>query len=324
MCLTIGTGWSAESFPDRLSNQTAGAESSTFTGSVRTTFSSPTAIMPQLHPLVLACLLVVALLYPAESAGGLLEQLRKPRTSPEMQAYPEAPMVTVPEGVFRMGANGTDALEDEKPQHEVWIDRFEIDRDEVTTGHYAEFLASTKHPVPWQWESVDLSQHYDRPVIGVSWFDAEAYCGWRGKRLPTEAEWEKAARGIDGRLFPWGNQSPREESANFGLGARFSYSQVLAPVERYEQGRSPYGLYQMAGNAGEWVADWYGSNYYETGPRHNPSGPDAGSFRVVRGGSWSDLPKYLLTYGRFKLPPETRNSYTGFRCARAGGLTRSP
>lgn len=293
-------------------------------GDVRTTCSSSTAIMPLLHAILLVCLLIMPFICPAESAGGPLEQLRKPRPNPEMQVHPEVPVVTIPEGVFRMGANGTDALEDEKPQHEVWIDRFEIDRDEVTTGHYAEFLAWTKLPSPWQWESVDLAQHGDRPVIGVSWFDAVAYCEWRGKRLPTEAEWEKAARGVDGRLFPWGNQSPRQESANFGLGARFSYSQVLAPVERYDEGRSPYGLYQMAGNAGEWVADWYGANYYETSSRRNPSGPDGGIFRVVRGGSWSDLPKYLLTYGRFKLPPETRNSYTGFRCARSGGATASP
>ena len=285
-----------------------------------TDFSSITHV----HSVLLACLLVIVLVSAAESAGGLLEQLRKPRPSPELQVHPEVPMIMIPEGAFRMGADGTDALEDEKPQHEVWLDRFEMDRDEVTTGHYAEFLVSTTRPAPWQWESVDLSQHSDRPVIGVSWFDAEAYCRWRGKRLPTEAEWEKAARGTDGRLFPWGNQSPREELANFGLGARFSYSQVLAPVERYEQGRSPYGLSQMAGNVGEWVADWYGSAYYETGARRNPSGPELGSFRVVRGGSWSDLPKYLLTYGRFKLLPETRNSYTGFRCARDGGRPASP
>ncbi|ULA66113.1 MAG: FGE-sulfatase domain-containing protein [Nitrospira sp.] len=296
----------------------------TFMWGVQTSCSLSTAIRHVLHSIFSTCLLVIVLVGPAESAGGLREQLRKSRPGPDLQVYPEVPMTMIPEGVFRMGADGTDALEDEKPQHEVWIDQFEIDRHEVTTGHYAEFLVSTKRPVPWQWESVDLSQHHDRPVIGVSWFDAAAYCEWRGKRLPTEAEWEKAARGIDGRLFPWGNQSPREESANFGLGARFSYSQVLASVERYEQGRSPYGLYQMAGNAGEWVADWYGANYYEIGSRNNPAGPDVGLFRVVRGGSWSDLPKYLLTYGRFKLPPDTRNSYTGFRCVRSGSLTASP
>ena len=223
-----------------------------------------------------------------------------------------------------MGANGTDALEDERPQHQVWIDRFEVDLYEVRTGHYAEFLARTNRPAPWQWETVDLKQHQDRPVIGVSWFDADAYCRWQGKRLPTEAEWEKAARGTDGRLFPWGNQIPSDRAANFGLGARFSYSQALVPVQQYETGRSPYGLYQMAGNAGEWVADWYGAAYYDTSQQKNPSGPDQGSFRVVRGGSWSDLPKYLLTYGRFKLLPETGNSYTGFRCARAAGPSALP
>lgn len=277
--------------------------------------------MRLLLPALLLCLLVTVLTGSIGTVWGQLEQLRKPRSLPETLTLPPAPMVVIPEGFFAMGANGTDALEDERPQHQVWVDRFDMDRYEVTTGHYAEFLARTKRPVPWQWEAVDLSQHQDRPVIGVSWFDAEAYCRRQGKRLPTEAEWEKAARGTEGRLFPWGNQVPTEGLANFALGARFSYSQVLVPVQRYEAGVSPYGMYQMAGNVGEWVADWYGASYYEISPPRNPAGPDSGSFRVLRGGSWSDLPKYLLTYGRFKLPPETRNSYTGFRCARTAGPT---
>lgn len=267
--------------------------------------------------------LLMALFATSYPVHAQLERLRKNKEV-ESATVLETPMVSIPEGHFLMGANGTDALEDERPQHQVWIDRFEMDPYEVTTGHYAEFLALSKRPAPWQWEAVDLAQHHDRPVIGVSWFDAEAYCRWRGKRLPTEAEWEKAARGNDGRLFPWGNHIPTDELANFGLGARFSYSQVLAAVQLYESGRSPHGLYQMAGNAGEWVADWYGSNYYETSLSRNPAGPDVGSFRVVRGGSWSDLPKYLLTYARSKLPPETRNSYTGFRCARTAGPSTPP
>ncbi len=275
-------------------------------------------------PILLICLLIIAWIQPSGTARGQLEQLRKSRSLSETPILADAPMVVVPEGAFRMGANGTDTLEDERPQHEVWVDRFEMDRYEVTTGQYAEFLTSVAHPAPSQWESMDLARHHDRPVVGVSWFEADAYCRWREKRLPTEAEWEKAARGTDGRLYPWGNQVPTDRSANFGLGARFSYSQVLAPVQRYDDGRSPYGLYQMAGNVGEWVGDWYGASYYETSTAKNPTGPDFGSFRVVRGGSWSDLPKYLLTYGRFKLPPETRNSYTGFRCVRRAGPSTPP
>lgn len=259
--------------------------------------------------------MVFACLAGSDAVHAQLDRLRKHKAPhPEPLAAP--PSIVIPEGEFLMGATGPDALEDEKPQHAVWLDRFEIDLHEVTTAHYAEFLAHAQRTAPWQWEAVDLAQHHDRPVIGVSWFDAEAYCRWRGQRLPTEAEWEKSARGPDGRAFPWGHQAPQNGWANFGLGARFSYSQALTPVQHYEQGRSPYGLYQMAGNAGEWVADWYGASYYELSPFKNPPGPASGSFRVIRGGSWSDLPKYLLAYGRVRLLPETRNCYTRFRCAK--------
>ncbi len=244
-----------------------------------------------------------------------LDRLRKSKPL-DVPAPGETAMADIPEGFFVMGFDGTQALEDERPSHRVWLDAFSMDVHEVTTAQYASFLAATGRSVPWQWETVDLSQHGERPVIGVDWHDAQAYCQWKGKRLPTEAEWEKAARGTDGRLYPWGNQVPTKELANFALGARFSYSQVLLPVRSYEQGKSPYGLYQMAGNVYEWVQDWYATNYYDTSPDRNPQGPGQGQFKVMRGGSWSDLPKYLLTYGRFKLPPETRNSYTGFRCAK--------
>ncbi|HXF91284.1 MAG TPA: formylglycine-generating enzyme family protein [Nitrospiraceae bacterium] len=247
-----------------------------------------------------------------------LDRLRKLKKDAAAPAVEETPMALIPEGPFWMGRDGTEALEDERPRHRVWLDTYSMDLFEVSTAQYARFLAATKRQPPWQWETVDLSVHGDRPVIGVDWEDAEAYCRWAGKRLPTEAEWEKAARGTDERLYPWGNQTPTASLANFALGARFSYSQVLMPVGHYKQGVSPYGLYDMAGNVWEWVQDWYGANYYEVSPERNPQGPEQGQFKVLRGGSWSDLPKYLLTYGRFKLPPTTQNSFTGFRCVKSG------
>lgn len=253
---------------------------------------------------------------PVEMAVAQLERLKKMKKD-AVPAVAETPMAGIGEGPFWMGVDGAQALEDERPRHQVWLDRYTMDRHEVTTARYAAFLAATNRTPPWQWETVDLALHHDRPVIGVDWEDAQAYCRWIGKRLPTEAEWEKAARGTDERLYPWGNSTPTTALANFALGARFSYAQVLMPVGRYQQAASPYGLFEMAGNVWEWVQDWYGANYYETSPSRNPPGPEQGQFKVVRGGSWSDLPKYLLTYGRFKLPPATRNSYTGFRCARS-------
>ena len=260
-------------------------------------------------------ILTILLMHNA-TASAQLDQLRRSKAL-EQPSTTETSMVEIPEGLFTMGFDGTQALEDERPKHQVWLPAFFMDLHEVTTGKYAAFLAATNRLAPWQWNGVDLSRHRDRPVIGVDWSDAEAYCRWYGKRLPTEAEWEKSARGTDGRLYPWGNRVPSKDLANFALGARFSYNQVLMTVQSYEQGKSPYGLYQMAGNVWEWVQDWYAGNYYEVSPDQNPQGPEQGQFKVLRGGSWSDLPKYLLTYGRFKLSPETRNSYTGFRCARS-------
>lgn len=274
---------------------------------------------PQRGKLVRICLLsilfVVDVAVLVQEAEGQLERLKKFKKGAEVQVV-ETPMVEIPAGPFWMGRDGTEALEDERPRHLVTLDAYWMDEHEVTTAQYATFLAVTNRVAPWQWELVDLARHADRPVIGVDWFDAAAYCEWAGKRLPTEAEWEKAARGTDERLYPWGNGTPTPKLANFALGARFSYDQVLMPVGTYNQAASPYGLTEMAGNVWEWVQDWYAGNYYEGAPAQNPKGPEQGQFKVLRGGSWSDLPKYLLTYGRFKLPPSTRNSYTGFRCAK--------
>jgi formylglycine-generating enzyme required for sulfatase activity len=259
---------------------------------------------------------LVGLLW-AAGAEGQLERLKKFKKETESAGPTPVPMAEIPAGEFWMGVDGTIGLEDERPRHRVWLDAYEMDRHEVTTRQYAAFLAVTGRERPWQWDTVNHAEHGDRPVIGVSWTDTEAYCRWNGKRLPTEAEWEKAARDGDERNYPWGNQVPTPDLANFGLGVRFSYGQALTPVGRYERGQSPYGLYDMAGNVWEWVSDWYEGGYYEKSPARNPQGPEHGQLKVLRGGSWSELPKYLLTYGRFKLDPVTRNSYVGFRCARS-------
>ncbi len=264
-----------------------------------------------------ACGLVVSsLLLCPNGSLAQLDQLRKAKPTSPPSALPAAPMVPVPAGAFRMGIDGLEGLEDERPAHDVWLEGYTIDQFEVTTMRYATFLTATGAAPPDGWDTVVLSRHGDKPVVGVSWEEARQFCEWEGKRLPTEAEWEKAARGTDGRRYPWGAAVPTEGRANFGIGARFSYDQVLFPVGGFPSGASPYGAQDMAGNVAEWTHDWYGTSYYEMSPPRTPLGPGEGQFKVVRGGSWSDLPKYLLTYGRFKLPPETRNSFTGFRCAK--------
>ena len=250
-------------------------------------------------------------------ADGQIDRLRKLKKDADTVQGDDGPMASIPAGDFWMGVDGMIGLEDERPRHKIWLEAYAMDLYEVTTGRYARFLAASGRTAPWLWESVDLSIHADRPVIGVDWHDADAYCRWAGKRLPTEAEWERAARGTDERLFPWGNQVPTADLANHALGSRFSYSQALMPVGHYEKGKSQAGLYDMAGNVWEWVQDWYDALSYEKSLQKNPTGPEQRTFKVLRGGSWSELPKYLLTYGRFKLHPDTRNAYTGFRCAKS-------
>lgn len=279
--------------------------------------SHPARSEIRVHFVAVAIITVAAFATGVLEADAQLDRLRKLKKDAESAQADDAPMAVIPAGQFWMGRDGTEALEDERPRHQAWLDAYSMDVYEVTTARYAKFLSATGRQPPLFWEQVDLSVHGDRPVVGVSWPDAEAYCRWEGKRLPTEAEWEKAARGTDERRYPWGNQPPKADLANYALGARFSYGQVLMPVVRYEKGKSPFGLYNLAGNVWEWVQDWYEGDYYERSPERNPQGPEQGQFKVLRGGSWSELPKYLLTYGRFKLPPNTRNSYTGFRCAKS-------
>ncbi len=220
-----------------------------------------------------------------------------------------AEMVLVPTGEFWMGSD-TGGGEDEKPRHRVYLDAYSIDKYEVTNGLYGHFMAATGRAAPAYWTDNSFNGP-TQPVVAVSWHDAEAYCKWAGKRLPTEAEWEKAARGTDGRTYPWGDQwdASRANSGESNLGK-------TAPVGSYADGASPYGAHDMAGNVWEWVADWYDKDYYKRSPERNPRGPDSGGSFVLRGGSWGSNPFDLRTAYRDDNTPDGRFNNIGFRCAR--------
>jgi formylglycine-generating enzyme required for sulfatase activity len=225
------------------------------------------------------------------------------------------PMALVPAGTFTMG---TDAGgKDERPVHTVRLDAYYMDLYEVTTRLYARYFAEKKGVKPLHWDKVDLAKHGDRPVIGVNWFEADGYCRWAGKRLPTEAEWEQAARGPESFRYPWGDEPVTRKRANYDKSCILCivYDEVLQPVGSYEDGKSPYGPYDMAGNVAEWVADWYSENYYKRSPQANPTGPKDGEDRVVRGGAWVSRPLLLRPALRNWSDPGNRRTHIGFRCA---------
>lgn len=229
-----------------------------------------------------------------------------------VQPY-EQSMALVPAGTFMMGSTMGDA--DEQPVHQVYVDAFLMDKYHVSVGHYARFLDATSHDAPPEWSIMNRSQHQNRPVANVDWADANAYCHWVGKRQPTEAEWEKAARGTDGRTYPWGNEHPTKFYANLNQ-EHWNNHGALAPVGAFEEGKSPYGIYDMAGNVWEWVSDWYAPDYYKTSPSQNPTGPPMGSHKVIRGGSWGSGPESLRSAERETHVPSFRGFGTGFRCAK--------
>lgn len=239
-------------------------------------------------------------------------------------AVPED-MVLVPAGSFLMGSDprvDRAAGPQERPQRSVMLDAFAIDRYEVTNVHYLRFVLATGATWPPYWMQDPFPEKLSRhPVIGVSWEEADRYCRWVGKRLPTEAEWEKAARGADGRIFPWGNEPAgwiKSNIAHPGSKRGVKYP-PLANVDRYERGVSPYGVYQMAGNVSEWVADWFDSDYYRKGVNENPTGPAGGEDKVFRGGSWNEDPEVARSAGRNAAAPSHRSYLIGFRCAKTVG-----
>ncbi|HNX91912.1 MAG TPA: formylglycine-generating enzyme family protein [Syntrophomonas sp.] len=228
-------------------------------------------------------------------------------------------MVWIPAGTFEMGSNlGAD---NEKPIHYVTLNGYWMDAYEVTNGQYRQFCDATSRPYP-----VNPTDNYflgrpDYPTVNVTWTDAAAYAAWAGMSLPTEAEWEYAARGgLIGNQYPWGDTYPTDQCnySNYSgpltaQMANFSSSRGPLPVGSYAP--NGYGLYDMAGNVMEWCADWYGSTYYSTSPAQNPVGPSTGGLRVLRGGSWLFSAFSMRVADRsYGGAPGNRDSYIGFRC----------
>lgn len=239
-------------------------------------------------------------------------------------------MILIPAGTFSMGSNARAA--DERPVHKVHLPTYYISKYEVTNAQYYEFWSrynggngenseahgqhtpeSFSH-LPqigaWPERATKFPNH---PVVGVSWNDAKAYAEWKGMRLPTEAEWEKAARGYSDRIWPWGNSMlPNANTSEKDDG----FENRIAPVGSYPEGKSYFGVMDMAGNVWEWTADWYSDVYYLHSPKQNPKGPEVGSWRVLRGGSWIDKLTRCSTTFRFYLYPTLKTSFVGFRLAK--------
>jgi len=221
-----------------------------------------------------------------------------------------APLVRIEGGVFTMG-------DDEFfPLREVYVSPFYIDGVEVTTERYAKFLAANGSLAPPdEWDSLDLSKQGQLPVIGVSWNDAQAYCQWVGKRLPTEAEWERAARDSDQRKYPWGNEEPGAGRAVYGHRAEDAYGGGLERVGSLDAGRSREGVYDLEGNASEWVSDWFTESFSVDDVR-NPKGPPTGEKKVIRGSGWHEPVERLGGSRRYQASPDNRTDDVGFRCAK--------
>ena len=242
-------------------------------------------------------------------------------------------MIFIPEGSFTMGFKIDNDHEwgdmDEEPVHQVTLSSYWIDKYEVTSSNFTKFLNENKNEAhrfieitPSVTVQFDDNVYQPRkglenyPVNRVSWFGADAYCKWKEKRLPTEAEWEKAARGTDQRIFPWGNEFPDNSRVTFRRKFSEKGFQVMEPVEGMKNGISPFRVHQMAGNVWEWVSDWFDATAYQDENRIDPKGPESGISKVLRGGNWYYKAYYMRTTYRFNERPDIFKVWQGFRCAR--------
>ncbi len=244
-----------------------------------------------------------------------------------------SPIVAIPAGWFLMGTNREDGDRHtfeknfdntEFPQRRIWLDAYQIDQYEVSLGELLQFLQNSARNVSPElraliWHLISIHFIPDQalapwPALYVTWEEAQAFCLNQGKRLPSETEWEKAARGTTGRIFPWGEEDPSEKIAIFGA-YHVHEIPLVANVDSFPEGKSEWGIYHLAGNISEWTNDWLGPDYYPIMPERNPPGPKSGRYKSVRGGSWKSLPVMLRGATRGGAFPEERSANIGFRCA---------
>ena len=257
------------------------------------------------------CLLIIALMLtgtpPAVAAA----------EEPMIEKDP-VEMVIIPAGPFIRGSAPGEGRLDEQPRRKIYLNAFAIDKYEVSNAHYMKFLDETLHKAPLNvFAERPLNKEEgiaNLPVVQVTWHDAVDYCFWAGKRLPTEAEWEKAARGTEGRLFPWGDQPPTPQRANYEKD--WDGKKTFVEVTALPEGQSAFGLFNLSGNIREWVQDWYDAEYYSLAPEKNPKGPETGILKVIRGGSWRSFDTDLRAASRGKGGFALKTHGIGFRCAR--------
>jgi formylglycine-generating enzyme len=238
--------------------------------------------------------------------------------TPNLDERDKSEMIVIPAGEFFMGSKKEEGRPDEQPQRRVYLDAYEIDIHEVSNESYLKFIHSTgrkEPPNPYSEGLLSKVTGIDNlPVVQVTWYDAVDYCRWGGKRLPTEAEWEKAARGENALVYPWGNEPPSPKVVNFQK--NWEGTQTLWPVDTNNGTSSTFGIKGMAGNVREWVQDWYAPDYFQTAPQKNPRGSGIGILKVIKGGSWHSFKADLRAASRGKGGFALKTDGIGFRCVR--------